>query len=64
MIGFNDVVQVFAGPVFCLDGQLALPLQPANCFRAGAADTEQDDLNGKTPTLEDDPSSRPRPLAA
>ena len=36
MIGFNNGVQVFASPMFCLDGQLALPLQSADRFRVGA----------------------------
>ena len=35
VIGFNDVVQVFARPVFCLDRQPALPLQPTDRFRVG-----------------------------
>jgi len=36
----------------------------ADSIFAVPADTEQDDLNGKTPTLEHDPSYRPSPLAA
>jgi hypothetical protein len=35
MIGFDDIVQVFTGPVFCAGRQLALALQPADRFRVG-----------------------------
>jgi hypothetical protein len=33
MIGFDDVIQVFAGPVFCVDRQLSFSLQPADSLR-------------------------------
>lgn len=36
MVGFNDAVQVFAGPMFCVGRQLSLPLQSADRFGIGA----------------------------
>ena len=35
MIGFNNVVQILAGSVFCVCRQLVLALQPADLFRVG-----------------------------
>ena len=36
MIRFDDVVHVFAGSMSCVGRQLALTLQPVDCFRVGA----------------------------
>jgi hypothetical protein len=35
MVGFNDVVQISAGSMFCVGRQLALALQAVNCFGRG-----------------------------
>ena len=45
MVGFDDVVQIFAGPMFCIGRQFAFPLQAADRFRVGAELLQQCQLN-------------------